>query len=703
MKRFCILSMIALLFIIDGSACIVERSTYNYYMFSVFRRETMNDHFTNQFDGYWEQYTNGEVTSYLWNKDRVMETARHNGDGEMMAYLTRLNEYLHISDQLKESWSYPTKEELAQRKTTLQQMIKDAQAYRGTRLVEQWLLLQMRANMVLGNHQANITLWNTQGSKQRKSVYREMMENIYAGALLRIGKRIQACNIYAAQEDMVSIKWAMRKHRNLAGIKSVYAEDANSPALNFLVQDFVNNAQETMDSEEDWLQMIDARTIKQPEIIAFITFADEVLASGKTQSPALWKAAIGELQYLMGQHDAAMNTLEQAMGMAGTQRMKDNARAIRAIVSVKGAKADSNYERFIVEEMKWLIAKAKEEGLKDNHSTNHYTELLERLVYNNLAPMYYKANNLNIATGLNALMDDRTRLFALPKNKENRSDWNPNYSSLNEYYSTLDTLSAEELANYFAWTKANAKGEMEQFLKQYITVDDDFFNDFIGTRYMAEGQFAKAKDWLQKVPLRFMEGQNICYYLANRKYTLPRWFGRQSKGFSEEEEGPFRASLNTNPKLTFCQDILKKEELFKTAKGEQRTELAYELAVNYYQASYLGECWFLTHYAQSVIDTVRTGEMDFVSKAVDYLSVSKKSKNMKIRANSLYALAYIPTDPWMKEVYDYTNNSWTTVTQTASRQYRALNELYDFSLKNAKHMSPIMTRCDVLKQFRKYR
>lgn len=701
MKRFLILSLSAVFFFADTWACFSERSTYNYYMFSVFRREAMNDRFTNQLDAYWQQYSNGEVTNYQWNGDRIMQIANDKGDKEMVAYLTQLNEYLEISDQLKETWSYPTKAELAQRKTNLQKMIQQSKSYKGTRLADQWLLLRMRANMVLGQNQENISLWNSEGSKLRKSVYRDMMQNIYAGALLRTGKRKQACDIYAEQGDMVSIKWAMRKHRNLAGIKNVYDEDPNSPILNFLIQDFVNNAQETMDSDEDWLSTIDARPIKRAEIADFIEFSNQVVRSGKTQSPALWKAAVGELQYLSGQQEAAMKSLEEAMKMNGTQRMKDNARAIRAIASVRGSKTDANYERFIVNEMKWLIAKIKEEGIQDSYSGNHYTDMLERLVYNNLVPKYYKENKVEVATALTAVMDNREKLYGLPETPEERSSWNPNYS-WSEYYCNLDTLRAEELVRYFEWTGKSAKGEMEKFLKRQIVTNKDFFNDFIGTRYMAEGNFKQAMTYLKKVPFSFMEAQNISYYLAHRRYTTPRWFVKQAESEKGQTEGPFLATLTSNQKLLFCQDIIKKEEQFKRAKGEKREQLAYELATGYYQASYLGECWYLTHYGQSVNDTVRAGEMDFVSKAIDYLKVSKQSRNVQMRANSLYALSFIPLDPWIKEEYDYATHTWFNIPLRTSRQYLALDELSRFAAQHAKQMDGHITKCDVLKRFRKY-
>ena len=242
MKKFLIISIVILTLCTNAWGCGGEWSQNNHYMFSVFRREMMNsDLFSNRTNLFWKEYTNGKVDSYTWSKEEIMSIAKKKGDNEMVGYLNSLNTYLDICDQLRETWDYPTKAQLQKRRVSLNGIVAKANAYKGSRLKAQWQLLRMRANMVLGNNAANITDWTQKGSKLPASVYRDMMQNIYAGALLRQGQRTKACDIYAKQGDMVSIKWAMRKMRNLGGIKTIYDENPDSPTMNFLVQDFVNN------------------------------------------------------------------------------------------------------------------------------------------------------------------------------------------------------------------------------------------------------------------------------------------------------------------------------------------------------------------------------------------------------------------------------------------------------------------------------
>ena len=680
---------------IQAWGCGGEANTYNYYMFSVFNREMMNTSlFSDQFDKYWETYTNGKVSSYMWNDEEIMEWAKKKKDTEMTTYLTHLNKYLEISRQLGETWDYPTKEQLAQRKVDLNAMITNANNYKGTRLKPQWELLRMRANMVLGNHAANITQWEQKSSKLPSSSYREMMRNIYAGALLHQGRRAEACDIYADQGDMVSIKWAMRKHRNFAGIKAIYAERPDSPTMNFLVQDFVNNVQETIDSEgdKDWVEeTIDHRVIPRGDVNSFINYAKKLIDDKKTKSPAMWMAAIGELQYLYGQYDEAMTSLNKAMEMNGTERMRDNARTIRLIASVKTAKFDQAYNRWLADELNWLIEKTKEEekANKDGIYNNHYYEMIARLVYNNLVPHYTAAGQHDMAAAL---------LLMMTGNKLNKSitsiEYNNDYLDYSsEHFYCINQMSPEELINYKRFLQANAQNPFEAIVKKYIDFDENYYNDLIGTAFLACDNQEKATEYLKLVPLSFIERQGIRPYTV-RDFTQARWFGKQE---IDEYGSP---AVKSNPKLNFCNDISKQKANYTNATGESRKQLAYDLAVRYFQASHKGDCWYLTQYGQSVCDTTRVDRTDLIGNAVKLLEESATSSNETLKLNSLYALAYIPLDEWCEWDYNWdTNRYFISKVNTDSEQYAHLFNLYQYT-KGKDHLPTYVTKCDVLKKFR---
>ena len=710
MKRLLVISIMALMLSVEGFAC-AGMGTHNYYLFSVFNREKMGQSlFTERLDAFWKNYTNGLVDEWRWHDKEIYAYAQQKGDKDMVAYLDELKKYLDISDQMQETWDYPTKEQLAERKQTLQNMIVKADAHRNGKMGVQWRLLRMRANMVLGKHQDNLTYWHNVASQLSPSVYKDMMQNIYAGALMNTGNRIEACNEFARQGDMLSMKWGMRNYRNIAGIKTIYAENPNMAVLSYLVQDFVNNAQETLDSytkdekgemipvDDEWMRMVDARVASKQDVDEFIGFAQKVLKEKKTDSPALWKAAIGELQYLYGHHDEAMKTLDEAVKMAGTQRMKDNARAIRLVASVGSKRFQkSSYQKWVVEEMRWLVTKSKEDG----GYYNHYREVMDRLIYTELSPRYEKMGDKNLANALLALYENDSVMWGEQSESMPDNSWNPNYSGY--YYYELSELSADQLVDYYQWLKTKSKGELEAWAKQAVRMEDNYYLDLIGTRYMSEGKFDKAIDYLKNIPWSFLEGQNISYYMAHRDYSKPRWEGRQRFGKDEVTEGAHLATLSKNPKLDFCKDIVNMEAQLPVARQGVREDLAYKLATRYFQASVYGDCWYLTDYGwSSYIDTLSTKERLFVDKTIEYLNISKQSTDMQMRLKSLYALAYIPVEPWCDEDYDWQTGATTYLPLRDNHQYKALNELDHFLSIHKNISTPnYVSKCDVLKQFRK--
>ena len=695
MKRFIATNIVLLLLCSPSWGCGGGEDNHNSYLFSVFNREQMsNNLFTDQLNDFWKSYTNGEVSGYHWNEEEIFEIAKKKNDTEMQNYLTHLNKYLEISLQLGETWDYPTKEQLAKRKTDLNAMLAQANSYKGTRLKPQWELLRMRANMVLGNHAANITQWEQKNSKLPSSVYRDMMRNIYAGALLHQGRRGEACDIYAEQGDMVSIKWAMRKHRNLVGIKSIFSERPESPTMNFLVQDFVNNVQETIDNDanKEFMNEIDRRVILRDEANNFISYARKVIDEKKTQSPALWMAAIGELQYLHGQYKDAKATLDKAVEMNGTARMRDNARAIRLVASVNASKLDQTYTTWLTEEVKWLMGKIKEED-KMYHSGvfyNHYYDVLDRLVYSNLVPRYEAAGQPMMAAALKLMMNG-TKLPEALGQADLSSDY-LDYSS--DHFAYIDKMSPAQLVEYSRFLQAKAQDPFEALVKKYIDYDPNYYNDLIGTAYLACDEMEKASEYLQLVPLSFLNRQAILPYTV-REYTKARWLGKQKV----DEYG--KPTLTSNPKLNFCNDMIKLKGIYASAKGESRKQEAYNLAVRYFQASHKGDCWYLTQYGQSVCDTTRVDRADFIGKASKLLSESATSSNHALKLNSLYGLAYLPVDEWCEWDYDWDKNRYFIAeVHKDSKQYANLFNLFQYTNNSKEPLPFYVTKCDVLKKFK---
>ena len=698
MKRFLICSLIAALPFTNSTACVSEGPTHNRYMFSVYRHNALTDGpaFLYDIDRYWQMYTGNDGPSgvgfYKWNRDEIMSTARKKNDTAMMAYLTLFNRYFKTCEAYTEdAWNYPTKQQMAQRQKSFQNVLAAAKAYRGTALRPQYVLLQMRANMMLGYNNANIALWNSTASRLAQSVWRDAMRNIYARALLKSGQRTRACNIYAEQGDVQSIKNVMRNFRNLAGIKTIFAQNPNAPTLHFLVQDFVNNVQETLDQkaagfdDAEWFKTIDAKLVYRKEAMAFVQFAVVAAANANVKSPSLWLAAASMVDYLIGNSQRAIAEADKAVEADGTERMRDNARAIRLLVSTRTNKPTAEYTDYLLAEFRWLDAKIKEERGNSSEYENHYTDVKDRVVHHGLEPLFRKVGMDNTALALCAMM-----------NAEGNYN-NVTYGPWDEYFSKMDSLKADRLADYYQYLSTPHANAFETYCTQNTYHDADYFNDLIGTTLIAEGRFADAIPYLKKVGMSLLSTQMISIYSSQRHYDTPRWFGKQ-----RVEEAYEPVKVTRNAKLDFCMDMTDRLSRYNlTREGSDRQQMAYDLAVRYYQASCYGDCWYLTHYYHSVMDSARSWEKDFATETVKYLNVAKQSDDVQLRYRSLYALAFMPVEPWATVEYDTSNGyKEMLVVHPKSAQYMALSDLDMFAKAYPNAIDDYTRRCDVLREFR---
>lgn len=717
-----------------SNACVSEYSDHNYYMFSVFNRDQTSPAYLYDIASYWQKYAGNtssvNLSFYRWNKEDILKVAKHKKDAGMLSYLGSLNAYLDACEKLNpNAWNYASKQERLQIQQSLTRLNNASKIYKGTQLKSQYALLRMRTNMMKGFHQQNITYWNAIASRLPKSPWREAMRNIYARALWKTGKHHQALEIYAEQGDMASIRVLARNYRNLAGIQSIYFKNPNSAMLTYLVQDFVNNCQQTIDSRnqnpinKEWIEEIGAKVIYQKEALSFITFANKVIAEDKTQNPCLWRSATAMLHYLYGYQQEAWKESTEAITLDGTQRMKDNARAIRLLVSTRNVQVDSDYPQYLVGEFKWLnemakgeSSRTKGENPKNDDFTNpdiHYVEVKERVayraLYNRFKTMADKAkkedrqeagrNYESMATAMYGMMDAYMRTFYKDQQDE---EYISRYLYSSEYAFRLDSLSAQQLADYYRFITSSHQDAFEQYVCQSLYRNADFFKDMIGTKYLAEGNFGEAARWQKDVSLDFINNQAISFYAEKRSYAVPYWFKHQKVNDSDmwSIQGSY-AHLKENPKWKFCQEMNQLIGQYNVAReGEFREKLAYELATRYYQASCYGDCWYLTHYGKSVADSARTGEADFAAIAQDYLKISKQSSNLTLRYHSLYALSSIGIDPWFKITYD-ANWKEQKLLQPQSAQYQAMMEWSKFCHQHPEIVDQYTTRCDVLKQFEK--
>lgn len=709
MKRFLIsIAAILALATTTAKACGYEDQSMSYYMFS-YCDNSFSANYSNAMNKFWQDYCKKD---YCPGIEELIKTATRKNDTPMKIYLQYLKKYDDVQTVLGDRWDYPTEAQIAQSKKELRSIVSTAAMNLKGKYGNRWALLLMRANMCLNDHQANIAFYNKNVKQYANDCYKDMMRNIYARDLLLTGKKQEAWNIYAEQNDQQSLLWSVRKFTNLAGIKTICAEDANAPVLNFLVQTYVNRIQALIEEssggnvEEGYEVMpyLDFRNViwgkayaqvsanQKKEFNDFIAFAKQMANGGKTNVPCMWMSAASLVNYFMEDYKEAKSCIDKAMGMKGTEAMKNNARRIRMLVepTVADIKSES-FKSFMATELRWLDSQVK------GDESSAEAEARERIIRHGLAELYKSRGDENLHIALCAVTDFH--------GYDRNSEW---YGGRFDYSSPsfrlMDKMTAKEIGQYFAMIDG-AADPLAQYLSEKLSprYNANFRNDLIGTKLLAENRLADALPYLKKVDMKYLESQAISYFAAHRNFKKPYWEGLQLIGAPMwDDNGELRKnSLKSNVKVDFCNEVVALLNQYGIANNDARKNIAYQLANCYYQASYKGRCWYITHYGQSVTDEQNPKEANFPELARKYLAEAASSTDANLKMTALFAQVSMAPDEWV--TYDYDENyDLVPHIQRGSKQYASLKALDSYTREVGFEKS-FISKCDVIKQFRKSR
>jgi hypothetical protein len=677
MRKFIIISLLSAM-TLPTLACIWGERT-NPYLFSLYRQTEFRELASETCDNNWQAYL-GTSEDYFWfNADEIIKAAQKKNDALMVSYVKNLQKYLSCVDveQAKQNeWSYPTKEDIDTQQRNLQAVRTYAFNNSKTKLRSQHALLYMRCNMMLGRHQENISYWEQTASQLIETVYKDMMKNIYAGALYKTGQEEKAGELFAEMGDYQSLMTQFYRKRSFQAICQHYQKNPNSKVLPFLLQDFVNNCQEVIDANgEEWFDgKLFVRKINEQEAKQMIRFCETVTREGKTETPIMWKSAQAWLEYLYGQKKQATTDILEASKFAGTDRMKDCARVLMLFITANQAPDTEAFDNYLAEELAWLKEMQKQEP--DGYFHRAETRLSHQALMN-----HYQ-NNID---KLIAMMDVTN---------------NYNYSSY------IDTMRVSQLEKYFAYTNTPAKTNLDKFLKANIKKDEQAMTDLIGTKYLRLCQWDKAIKWLTYVPASFYNEAGYRMYVLLRKISVEPWITRQwIKDSDEAKAREYNWTVRENPKLLFAKEMQMMEGTINVLSGKALCQRYYNLATYYAQANFTGDCWWLMRDGKSVGDTLRVNEVDLRAKTKELLQKASQTTDFALKEKALFALSYGELyeenqrwfiREWNNETYEYDRKTCANASQ-----YLAFATLANFEKQNATRTNKYVSRCDEYIQFRK--
>ena len=663
--------------------------TFNYYLFNLYTANDFSNRMQKVCNDNWKAYLGiGADQWFYFNAEEVEKAAQQKNDALMASYVKHLDRYLKCADEVSaEAWDYPTQEQLNEREQTLKSIRTYAFSKLRTRLRSQHALLYMRCNMLLKRHAENISFWEETASQYIETVYKDMMANIYAGALYKTGAVDKAGELFAQQGDYQSLMTMYYKKRSFAAIKYEYQKNANALVLPFLLQDFVNNAQEAYDvnnscSEGEGKLFI--RNITKAEALQMAAFCQRVVDEGKTETPVMWMTAKAWLGYMFGNRQEAMKDIHRATNMKGTERMEESARVIRIYMATVLKEKGEEFDNWVGHELQWLHAKAfAETEPTDYYFQNYYHNAYTRILQQVLAKRYEKEGRMDVALAL--------------------LETGGGY----QYETFIDTASVAAVLEFMEYQNKPSNTKLETFLKKAMTKQGEKDNpldmtDLIGTKYLRIGEWQKAIEWLQKVPASYYSNKGYAVYAANRKVSVEPWIKRQwlPQGLVYNDR---KWAFSENPKLTYAREMLSLENGLTLLKGKARQQRCYDLAVRYAQTDMSGDCWFLLHDGKSLYYTPSNNETDLQALALKMLREASQTTDAALKERALFALCYGELQPkqrWFSSEWNSEKGDYDIIPQRGATQWKAFAALIEFEKKNAQP-STYVSRCDEYDTFKK--
>lgn len=697
---------------LTAGACLWE-APERWYMYT-FGGPTFADYIAGENRRFWTAYCAPEEAQWWPSVSDYRESAERKNDSRMAAYLKALEEYSTVVALYdNDSWDYPTAAELAERRQRMDALRRECMAHSddGTATADRWTLLAMRANMLLGDYAANVRLWETRGAGAQAGYVKERMRNVYANALLHTDRKIEAWNIYAAQNDRQSLVWSVRKYTNLAGIKALYAAHPDAPVHKYLLQKYVNNLQEVVDYYTDLEHLSASGADGAPymetladrweanvgkayphigedyrkEIEDFVAFADNVAREGKTQAPCMWQTAAALCSYFIGAYTEARERIGRAMAMAGDREVKDMARRVRMLIATASDDImTAEFRSFMATELQWLNAQIQ--GDADYELIHARNRIL----------------NLGLTKGYEQRRDMATAYMM--RVYRDLADVPGEYAA-STLINDIFPLKADDMKRFFDTLESPGADPLLRYVASQITLPADVRNDLLGTKLLQEGRWEEALVYLQQVDMDFLNKQAIAFYAARRDYRIPAWNGHQTAGDGNYEETQKDVALRSNVKVDFCRDMIRLTGAIASAPERRRDALKLEMAVALYQASRLGQCWYISQYGFTREGDRTPADTELAGRAVALLNECARSADARVKAAALFGLVYTAPDQWAETrfLWEDTGSRTTFDVKRASRQYALLRTLHNHLQAHPQANLTEISRCDVLRQWQAHR
>ena len=516
------------------------------------------------------------------------------------------------------------------------------------------------------------TNWLTYASKWKESPLKRRARGYMGGVYYQREQYVEALEIFDANGDMQSINKCVSRLLDPDKLTQLYEKKKDSRVLGYVIQDYANYLYHALASDGDWGTIWPQVKRDYNKMLAL---AERVVKEKKVKDLALWQDFVGFLYFSAHDDDKAYEAFGKVEKMKGTQAEKDFARYFKFLASFNADARPADFTSYLLAETNNLL-EAYNRYIDDESEDRELSPVYS--IYNFALPtrLYKYCQSLGNEHAQKLVLCIFDEVYGIGDeyclNFREIIDHKWSADELIRFYEDIKNPPADQLTKGLsAMTKASLTPEVQEL---------------IGTKLMREGKFEKAIGYLENLPQSMLQEQGIAPYINLRSFSK-RDFERED--YSYLNSGDIKEYRNV--KLEFCRDMADKTKMLHSLRGNQLSDLAYEIANKCFQASPAGDLWALSEYSWSSVD-IHYNNLNKL--AIEYLRLAiQNTTDMQRLKKCYYGLAAVPQEEVIKYYYN-----WDTKTYVFDLHGSEL-EGYDWLAKNLPPTDELRRSCDYINAY----
>ncbi len=389
-----------------------------------------------------------------------------------------------------------------------------------------------------------------------------------------------------------------------------------------------------------------------------IAFGSKLSGENKALNAAFWPLSVAYLYYIQEDWKNCEEWIAKAAGMNPEGKLKNMLEVERLLLAInKNRQLDAATEASILPSLQWL----EQQAIKDNRFAISYRNLMTAVLPN----VYMRQQDtmkalLCIAKGTTGPQGQGiySAWYAYEPDAGNKAVYVDPGSSLE-----LEQITTARVIAIKDWIKGAKKTPYEAFLVRYQPYQQGALDQYIGTRYLRQHDFAQAVNMLKNVPEAVLN-----------QYRFPDPFAERWIDTQEPSD-----TVTVSNKYLFAKDMLRLQE--QVSKGSADADVLYRYANGLYSMTYYGLAWKAAMYYRSGTDAMAyyddTTRRALLPEYRNYYSAEQaagfyqqafdKAKDQELKAKCMFMLSKC----WQKSTTGVNKNMYDPQANDEYFQYTA--------------------------------